>query len=233
MSDWQNDPQFESKAIREVNASPDGWGLTFSDGWSLFCPHGPFEPKPGDVAKLFGGGIGFFIRGIVINDQVFRYETEEQYEASQKAEQEKRDQEKRYDAERNRPETERRLNALPEVFQQRIAGFRTRNPDFWWDLEGYELFCCEQAVAIAKGLDAGNPTANRSAFDTFRDMKREEQKARVPAISDDHSGNTFGASLNLAWLYLSEPELIPKQHGSLCPLVGCAKFGCWSTTAKL
>jgi hypothetical protein len=62
---------------------------------------------------------------------------------------------------------------------------------------------------------------NSKAYDY--DYKRCEE---VLGVSDGHSGNTFGCALNLAILYLNEPEFVVKQHGALAVLVGCEKYGC-------
>ncbi len=62
-------------------------------------------------------------------------------------------------------------------------------------------------------------------------MTLPKQKERVPDLAyDEHSGNTFGVACKLAHCYAAEPDLVPKMHGALCPLVGCESYGCWSTT---
>lgn len=61
-----------------------------------------------------------------------------------------------------------------------------------------------------------------------------QQKKFVPGLSEDHSGNTFGAACNLAILSLAQngSELVERQHAALCPLVGCRVAGCYSTVAS-
>lgn len=39
---------------------------------------------------------------------------------------------------------------LPDAFKKRIDRFRANNPDFRFEFESYELFCCMEAVKIAE-----------------------------------------------------------------------------------
>ena len=110
-------------------------------------------------------------------------------------------------------------DALPQYFKDRIDRFRANNDRFRIDYEGYELFCCEQAVIIANALKSSE------AVKEFNDLKWEEQFKAVPEISHDHSGNTFGCSVQLAYWYLKEPEVVAKLHGALSPLVGSKEYG--------
>lgn len=226
MTDYLTDPEFQIKTIERVERSGDGgWSLYFSDGTCFFCPAYDGEPKPWDFARLFGRGFGYTVRGLVIAGRVVYYRTAEQDEDRRVAEAERARLRRIDDYEARRSEYEALVAALPQEFQRRIAGFRLR--DGWRaEFEPYELMVCCDAVKIA----AAHATAD--VVRAFGALKWDEQKRVVPGLDDGHSGNSFGAAVRLAWLYKSDPALVEKEHGALCPLVGCAEYGCWSTRAK-
>ena len=62
--------------------------------------------------------------------------------------------------------------------------------------EGYNRYCCEQAIIIAESL------RNKDKIVEFHKMGWGEQKALVPGLDDGHSGNTFGVACRLAIAYL-------------------------------
>ncbi len=223
----QNDADFEEYALESVKGdSAKGWEIRFDGCTCFYVPaSSPIEPKPGMVARFYPGGMGFAIRGLFLDGQKVFYRTAAEQVEKNRQDLIESERKRREEAEANKAATEARIAALPAAFIARIKGFRHRNPDFWWKHEPYELFVCEQAVAIADALkDAERVRA-------FRGLRFNQQKMLVPALSDGHSGNTFGASCTLAEVYLSRPESVAKMHGALCPLTGCADYGCWSTEA--
>lgn len=52
----------------------------------------------------------------------------------------------------------------------------------------------------------------------------EKHKA-VTGIADGHSGNTAGAAISLARIYIEAPEYVAQKHGALSPLVGSKAYG--------
>jgi hypothetical protein len=62
--------------------------------------------------------------------------------------------------------------------------------------EGYNRFCCEQAITIAESL------RTKDRIIEFHKMTWDEQKSLVPGLDDGHSGNTFGVACRLAIVYL-------------------------------
>lgn len=230
----ENDEQFRDHEIATVEPfDGGGWAIALK-GWASFCvpADSPVVPVPGMVARLYGRGFGYVVRGLFLDGERVFYLTEAEQAAKHRREAEERDRERRYDFEKNRIDLDRRYRVLPEVFRRRLDRFRANNPDFRWEYEPYELFVCEQAVVIAAALDANDRDATVAAFDAFRDMGWEEQKARVPGLDDDHSGNTFGCACLLAWLYLTDPESVVKIHGALAPLVGSVEYGCVPRESK-
>lgn len=220
------DTQFTESAIEAVREGDDFYELTH-DGWMILCPkvNGLPAPKVGETLRLYGRGIGFTVRGIVVGSplawRTYRYmtEAEEAAQHEQRRQDEETARERKF--EETREETDRRIAALPEPFRRRIYRFQDDGGHtFRRDYESYELFCCEQAVAIADALK------NRHELRAWRELSFAEQKARVPALDDGHSGNTFGTACHLAALWMGDPELVVLTHGALTPLVGCEAYGC-------
>jgi hypothetical protein len=81
------------------------------------------------------------------------------------------------------------------------------------------MFVCTQAVLIADKLKTPE------AIKEWKKLEYGKQQAQVPGLSDDHSGNTFGAACYLASIYLQEPESVVEVHGALSPLVGSIAYG--------
>ncbi len=220
----QDDTQFEESIIEAVRESGDYYEITHNGAWVIGCPkvEGLPAPQVGETIRTYGRGIGSTVRGIVINGRVYRYQTE----AEERVEHERQHAERQAEAERKlietQPETDRRIAALPEIFRERLAKFqKDGGHEFRRDYEGYELFCCEEAVKIATALkDRGE------AVQAFAKLDWTQQKMVVPALSDDHSGNTFGTACRLAHWYLQRPENVVREHGALTPLVGCDAYGC-------
>ena len=71
--------------------------------------------------------------------------------------------------------------------------------------EPYEVFCCEQAVLIAKALKT------EAEIQKFYDAPYNEQQELVPALSDGHSGNTFGGACALARAWLATKPVSEKR----------------------
>lgn len=217
-----DDTEFEEHIIEKVEGDGEkGWTITY-DGCVCFGvpPTSPIEPRPGMKATFYGKGFGYTVRGLLLSKAVVFYRTEEEERQKLRREAENRERQQREDFEKSRADLDARIEKLPEVFRRRIAKFRSNNPDFRWRFEAYELFCCEQALVIASALE----TADR--IRDFPKLKWAEQKALVPGLDDGHSGNTFGCSVRLAYLFLEKPENVVLLHGALAPLVGSNDYGC-------
>lgn len=219
------------KAFDADGTNPRGWEVGSEDGRGLIVYDElglTRAPVTGDTIRLFGSGLGYPIRGIGLVDGsgalcgLYRYRTAEEEERARAQYALDEEARKRREWEEGKDEFAARVKALPEAFRDRLEFFMRRSkwgPDFG----GYELFSCEEAVKIAKFV---RTTEEIKAF--FDD--REAQ--RLAGISGEHSGNTFGTACRLAAAYMKDPELVPKMHGALCPLVGCRDYGCWATTQK-
>lgn len=229
-----NDRQYEEVTVESVEReSSGGWSIKRSDGWSFWAQaDSPIEPKPGMTARFYGKGIGFTVRGLVLDGVTVFYRTEAEEEARHQEWCDQKDRDRRAWFEANKDDLDRRVAVLPEVFRRRIDRFRAGNPDFRWEHESYELFCCEQAVVIADAL--GTPEKFREVVGYGSIEGRWDAiKAAVPGLDDGHSGNTFGAAVSLASYYLNSPENVVRQHGAMTPVVGCKAYGCTHGTEGL
>lgn len=80
--DHTNDPERTENRVKEVRPQQGGFDVTQDSGWCFWLSdeYG-ITPKPGDKVTLFGKGIGWAFRGVLINDQVAFYRTEEEQKA--------------------------------------------------------------------------------------------------------------------------------------------------------
>ena len=235
-----NDTSFEEVTITKVEGGNiDGWSIGLSSGWSFWVPKdSPVVPKEGMRARLYTNGFGCTVRGLFLDGKRVYYRTELAQERKHAADVRKGQREKRAQFRKDKAKIDLRYDALPLVFRQRIDKFRNNNPDFRWEYEGYELFCCEQAVVVAEGLieqakkspvRAAGMTVEEEAASTLKHFSKlsfERQKQVVPGLDGGHSGNTFGCTMQLAYQYLMEPENVVRMHGALAPLVGSEEYGC-------
>lgn len=251
----QDDDEYVDVALKAVYPDPakNTWSVAIEDesgghGCSLFIfadgsvDHGDRElsaPEPGDTLRLWGknaNSLGGLVRGIALLSSerldslvlirvhtLYRYRTREQQEEQDRKALEDSHAEKKAKWEDKRDETAARIAALPEPFRERIEFFMRRQ-DWGWNFGFYELFCCEEAVKIATALDTGEK------IEAFNKMKTDRQRQLVPKLSADHSGNTFGAAVHLAHCFVTRPQGVVQVHGTMCPIVGCKDYGCWSTT---
>lgn len=244
------DTEYETVTFKDVREREDGYEIVRDDGWSFYIakqydddpPH-RVVPKAGDLARFYGGGIGSIVRGVAIwsrDDSVWRpvfYRTEQQQQDRNHAELAASEAKQLHEFEtKGRALLDADYEALPDVFQRRIDKFRANNPDFRWKYEGYEMFCCTEAVKLARHLgtiEAMHHYTSLATHETFKtDEERwnrewEEQKAidAAAGLSDGHSGNTHGAAVALASWFLGQPENVVKMHGAMSPLVGSAEYG--------
>lgn len=176
-----------------------------------------YEPKVGDEIQLFTIK-GSQIRGVFANGKKIFYKFDEQIEQERKEWLEKYEKEKQETFEKENPQLDRDYNALPKEFKARIDRFRKNNPRFRVDYEPYEIFCCKEAIKIAETCKTFK------GVERFKKLNFNEQKEKAK-ISDEHSGNTFGCAVTLAYWYLKKKASVVKIRGSLSPLVGSKAFG--------
>jgi hypothetical protein len=210
-----NDQEYQERPISAVTERPDGWEID-TDGWVFRVPKEDVAPHVGDVARFYGRGIGYPVRGLALNGQVVWYRSEEDDRLESVITQRQQDIVRiREYQQHGRAELDAQYATLPPVFQRRIDRFRRNDPNFRWGSEGYEMSCAVDAVKIA----AWARTPER--VKEYHDLTWEEQKAAIPDIFQGHSGNSFAFACRLAHHYLTDSELVKQEHGALCILTGC------------
>lgn len=148
------------------------------------------------------------------------YEPKEQIEQERVKRLANHEKEKQTKFKEQKAQLDKDYDALPPAFQARIDRFRKNNPRFRIDYESYEIFCCKEAVKIAKACKTPQDV------EKFKHLNYNKQR-EIADIDNGHSDNTFGCAVNLAYWYLKESISITvaKLHGSLSPLVGSEAFG--------
>ena len=215
------DHEYQEIKVAAVKKCEMGWEITREDRWVFYVPkvHG-IKPKVGQVARFYGGGIGYPVRGLDLDGQEVFYRTPAQAAKLHAQRTRRQNAKDKAEFEQNKVKLDAQYRALPEVFQRRIDRFRTNNPDFRWKYEAYEMLACTQAVMIAEALKTS------AVIKSWKKMDFDKQKRLVPGLSNGHSGNTFDAACFLATVYLKQPEKVVEQHGAMVPLVGCKEYGC-------
>jgi len=229
------DTQFMDEKIESINGQEsidDMVVVEFTDSGCIGVQNelGARPLVAGDTLRLFGKGFGYTVRGIGLVENgeltaLYRYRTEEEDKAHHTKNVADSHAKKKADWEERKEATAAEIKAMPEVFQKRIEFFM-RNIDWGWDFGPYELFACKEAIKLAEALKTSE------GIRAFHAASYEEQLKMVPGVSPDHSGNTMGAALSFANVYLTKPEFIPQMHGALCPLVGCKDYGCYASTIE-
>ena len=218
MSYPSGDAQWKDKTVTSVGA---GGEFTCDDGWTFGVPKdSAVMPHVGDSARFYGRGIGYTVRGLFLNGAKVFYRTEQEQKREDAKSLRKFHEQKRLDFEKSRAKLDREFCTLPKEFKDRIAGFRAFRSDWRAEFEAYEMSVCVDAVNIATAMKTA------AKVEAFGKLSWDEQKAAVPDLSDGHSGNSFGCAVRLAWLWLTDAALVAKEHGALCPLVGCKALGC-------
>ena len=208
--------------ITEVSRSRR-WGYSISmQGTGFGISHKNLgrvkPPEVGDMIKLYTRGST--IRGVDLRGKPLYYKTDAELDAEHEQWKIEHKAKKRKTFEKERRKLDRDFASLPDVFQRRISWFRANNPDFRWDLEAYEMAVCVDAVKIAEAC------GTEAKVRQFQKRSYKKQHELIPDLYDGHSGNSFGAAINLAWLYLKNPLFVIAEHGSMTPLTGCEEFGC-------
>jgi hypothetical protein len=182
------------------------------------------SPKIGDVVNLYTHR-GSLIRGLDLNGVPVFYKTEADLREDHERYVEKQNRRHDEEFEAHRFEMDAAFDALPEVFKRRVALFRANNPRFRQDFEAYEMSACTDAVRLAEWASVQNDPG--ASITRFSKASYKRQKQMVPGLAyDQHSGNSFGFAVRLAFHYVTEPENVYQEHGAMVPLVGCEEYGC-------
>jgi len=208
--------------IIKVSEDRNSYYLTTDDstGFRLLKKY-KVVPKVGDDIEVQTVHFST-VRGIILNGKQIFYKTDEDLEKEHQNWLDKNEKKKQRLFIRNKPKLDKDYNTLPEEFKKRIDKFRMTNPRFRVDYEPYEMFCCKEALKIAKALKG----KTEEEVQNFSKADYTIQKQTVPKLGKGHSGNTFGVAVRLAYWYLFNPENVILEHGALTTLVGCDAYGC-------
>lgn len=223
---WRFDTEYERVKIAKVTAGREYFDVLREDGWSLGVPDVGIEPEVGDWMRCYGKGIGYQVRGIVIEGKgVVRYDSPAEFEARREQENRERQDKKQTALDEGRSARDLRIRELPRPLRLRIEGFQAAREHWRRDHEEYELFVCEEAAKIAQHFEGPNAVYNLNAW---AELKYDEQRQAWDGMDGGHSGNTWGAAVALGRaLLLGNEDYVIRAHGALCPLVGCEDYGCY------
>lgn len=222
------DSEFYTEEIDKVGDIYEGTvSLHFKGGTCFSIPLDKCDilPRVGDKIDLFGKGFGYIVRGAMIGENVYFYRSPEEEEQKRQNDilQHTLDRNEKFD--KGISDMRIRAAKLPENFQDRLNRFEQYCGREWMvDFYGYELFVAEQAVLIAEHCKASG-----ISVEEFRALSFEEQRERLPELSKEHSGNTFGASCLFASIHMEKPQFVPYGHAAIHGLVGCEAAGCWAS----
>ena len=227
-SEIEKDGEFKETFVSSVSV---GHGKSFvlncSDGFSLWVENESGLPPPskGEKVRMYGRGIGYPVRGVTTLKVIYSYQSKSQFDQAEKASALQEARERQLCWENGLSDFLRKKDALPNSLQRRMDFFM-RSPSWGPQFGAYEMFCCRQAVLIAEHCETDEGIV------AFAKKSPSQQLDELPAIGDSHSGNTFYFSCQLASCLIKNPDLTPKMHAAICPLVGCEKGGCWAASEE-
>ncbi len=229
MNAIEQDKQFTAYTVKSVDVCTDGtsdFGVSYNEGpcMRVSNPDGHPLPRIDEELRLYGKGFGYVVRGIVSDRFVYYYrmDPEESQKHAKEGEILKAEQLLKWESSEGARQV--RYASLPHEFVRCIDRFDQRagwGPEFG----PYELMVCEQAAAMAKRFGI-------VGIKEFAESEYDDQVKAFPELDPGHSGNSFGAAVHLARVYLDSPEMVHKVHGALCPLVGCEEYGCWAVCGE-
>lgn len=192
------DAECESYAIEKVEISDGEATVTFDGGWCTVIPTDRVDV--GDTLTLFGPRFGER-RGVAVNGRIIEYADRNAQRIRFDREQREDERRRKRSYEERKPLLDARIQALPQVLREQIEERLDEKPEFAWDHMGldYCLFAFEQGAEFAKALKTAK------AVKEFRDLPYDEQRKRVPAMDDGHSGNTFGMAVSVAYSLVTAP----------------------------
>lgn len=223
--------RYQIVEVERVREASEGKSEIMWDGGR--CCLVEAEPEllsEGDRVRLFTDGAGSRVHGADWWDgdewRPLHYRSEADFAAQNADGQWQRRCEQAVQFAENREDRDERIEALPQVFQDRLLRFRRNNPNFRIEYEPYELTCCEEAAAIAEWARSERPDDPLSLIVEAMEAGWERRSEMYEPLHDGHSGNTMGVAWKLAHQYLDDPDLVEFRHGAMAVLVGCEEYGC-------
>lgn len=188
MNPLVNDTEFEETTIESVETFVDyGWNVRRADGWSIWVTneHETRSPMAGETMRLYGRGIGYPVRGIVIGSRVYRYESPEEHEAASAAAL------KRMDDDRKKRDEEFRASLHNKPA---LPAFAKSDPEKWAkcvevnSADPYSYACVEFAATWAAMMEA--QLASGESFPVAADTASKEADTGI-------TGFMYGCAVNM------------------------------------
>ncbi len=178
--------------------------------------------RAGDWVRFYGEGLGSPVLGMAIAGRIVFYQTEEDLALYREVTSIVSEGFERYRFDRTWPDIAKRILRLPQPLREKLGRIMKNRPDRIHRNIPYELFCCEQAAALAAHF------GNDSALREWSNLDPEDQaEIDIPGFNSmGHSGNTFAFSVLLARLLLTSPEDATRMHSAMAIIVGCNDAGC-------
>lgn len=210
--EWQDDPEFREFLIEAVDVQDDWVDIKFDKGMACGVERkhliNGYVPQVGDTFRDYSRGFGSMSRGRLFfpkdSNEVYLawYRTPEEADAKHERWKADWEQEQRESYRRSAASIDAKRAALPEAFKKRLDRFERTSKDFVTQSLPYELFCCTEAVVLADALKTS------AEVERFQKLDYTEQKKLVPQLAhDEHSGNTYGGMIHLAYHYLEGHDL--------------------------
>lgn len=185
-----DDANFGDAIIKGVETDSNGSGYTIhlDKAGSMGIPHidGIAPPEVDDRVRVWDPPLlGNTIRGVALRGTVLFYRSPEQTAARRAKQAAEIDAERKQQYEEEKPKLQAIYEKLPEAFQRRLDKYRNGpNPDFGWEHEGYELFCCEQAVVFAERAKRAVVAANGDSAEVaaYYESKTEKETPPTPEL---------------------------------------------------
>jgi hypothetical protein len=169
------------------------------------------------TARFYGRGIGFNVRGVVVDGHTFFYRTPEQEKQRHQEWVANLKRERAEEYERTKGDMAARLQAYPEVFRRRIERFLKNSPTAW-EHQGYEMAVCDAALRIV------DVYRSKAEFDAWVESEYRPQLVKTDDL--ELSGNQWDMAKRLAYWWYTERENIWKDHAAISLLIGCEEAGC-------
>jgi predicted NAD-dependent protein-ADP-ribosyltransferase YbiA (DUF1768 family) len=200
------------------------YGIGYVGGGFGFSREYGVVPKVGDTLELNLANFSE-VRGVRINGQTIFHTSDEDAAEKQRKETEQFNQRQKQIATEEKAQNEAEIAALPPALQAWINRLRSKTENYWWESQPYDLFCAKEAHKLLQHFKTHEELSKFAAL---------THKEQVEAIgwSDEHSGHTFGQSVALARLMLTEPRYVKFFHSGMAAIISCKEVGCHPLTAE-
>jgi len=186
----ENDNEYQDEVITSIDKTRNGWKIDFKSGFSFFLKESDcsLAPEVGMIARFYGKGVGFSVRGLFLWGNKVFYRTE----------------------------AEDSLKREEDLYGKNAGDWVERwdNGKSIWSIEmgglgpGYEQCIQVMAVEFVRSMMAGKYDASKwvDSDAWVKDREEIETMCKDTINKLSPSGAQFGAALNLAsFIYKDGP----------------------------